>query len=100
MTGTDRVANSESPFRSIKYRHTGDNPGSSKTVSFKVNDGDVDSNAANKGINITGVNDAPTLNTTATNLAYTEGDGAVAIDSGLTASDPDSTNLSGATVQI
>src|SRR5438105_4608759 len=48
----------------------------------------------------TPVNDARTVTTTATNLAYTEGDGAVAADPGVTVSDPDSANLSGAKVSI
>jgi hypothetical protein len=101
LSGTDTVANYQAALRSIQYRHTGDNPGSSKTVSFKVtDDGSADSNTAFKGINITGVNDAPTLNTTATNLAYTEGDGAQSVDTGVTLTDPDSTQIQGATVQI
>jgi hypothetical protein len=100
LAGTSSVSNYETALRSIQFQTTNDNPSSSKTVEFKVNDGDVDSNAATQGINITGVNDAPTLSTTGAALSYTEGDGPVAIDSGLTASDPDSANLSGATVQI
>ncbi|HEX8075312.1 MAG TPA: Ig-like domain-containing protein, partial [Thermoleophilaceae bacterium] len=100
LTGTASVADYQAALRSIKYRTTNDNPSSARTVEFKVNDGDVDSNAATKNIVVTGTNDAPTLNTTASSLSYSEGDGAVAIDSGLTASDPDSTNFSGATVSI
>src|SRR5262249_42226591 len=42
----------------------------------------------------------PTLTTTGTALSYTENAGAVAIDSGLTVTDADSTNLSGASVAI
>src|SRR5207302_5325028 len=91
MTGTASVADYQTALRSIKYQTTNANPSGSKTIEFKVNDGSLDSNAAFKGIDITGVNDAPTLNTTATALSYTEGDGAVAADPGLTASDPDST---------
>ena len=51
-------------------------------------------------VDITAVNDAPTVATTGTQLAYTEGDGATAIDPGLTLSDVDSANLTGATVRI
>ncbi|HEX8066614.1 MAG TPA: Ig-like domain-containing protein, partial [Thermoleophilaceae bacterium] len=100
LTGTASVADYQTALRSIQYQHTGDNPQGTKTVEFKVNDGDVDSNLALKTINITGVNDAPALTTTAAALSYTEGDGAVAIDPGLTAADPDSANFQGATVQI
>jgi hypothetical protein len=54
----------------------------------------------NVNITVTATNDAPVITTTAGNLAYTENAGAVAIDPGLTVSDPDSTNLTGATVAI
>ncbi|HEX8084277.1 MAG TPA: tandem-95 repeat protein [Solirubrobacteraceae bacterium] len=100
LSGTASVADYQTALRSIQYRHTGDNPTTSKTVEFKVNDGDADSNAATKSLSITRVNDAPTLTTTASALSYTEGDGAVAVDNGLTLTDPDSTQIQGATVQI
>ncbi|HEX8051739.1 MAG TPA: tandem-95 repeat protein [Thermoleophilaceae bacterium] len=100
LSGTDTVANYQAALRSVKYRHTGDNPATSKTVEFKVNDGDADSNLATKGLAITPVNDAPTVNTTATALTYTEGSGPQPADSGLGLSDPDSTQIQGATVQI
>ncbi|TKB06039.1 tandem-95 repeat protein, partial [Desulforhopalus sp. IMCC35007] len=51
-------------------------------------------------VTVTPVNDTPEITPTGTTLLYTENDGATAIDPGLSLSDPDSTNLSGATVQI
>jgi trimeric autotransporter adhesin len=100
LTGTASVADYQAALRSVQFRHTGDNPATSKTVEFKVNDGDSDSAAATRAIAITRVNDAPTLTATSAALSYAEGDGAVAIDGGLTVADPDSTQLSGATVTI
>ena len=100
LTGTASVADYQAALRSIKFQTTNDNPGGSRTVEFKLNDGVSDSNAATKNVAVTGVNDAPVLSTTGSALSYTEGDGPVAVDSGLTASDPDSANLQGATVQI
>jgi hypothetical protein len=100
MTGTSTVANYETAFRSIQYRHTGDNPASSKTIEFKANDGDVDSNAATKSISVTAANDAPTLTASAGTASYTEGGAAAAVDPGLTATDPDSAQLQSATVSI
>jgi hypothetical protein len=100
MTGTASKADYQTAFRSIQYRHNADNPSSPKVVEFKANDGDADSNLATKNINVTGANDAPTITTTGASLAYTEGDGPVAVDSGLTLTDPDSTQIQGATVQI
>ncbi|MGB7989486.1 MAG: DUF4347 domain-containing protein, partial [Candidatus Methylophosphatis roskildensis] len=61
------------------------------------------SSAANQvslGTSITAVNDAPAVTTSGGALAYTENQAASAIDVGLTVSDNDSTNLSGATVTI
>ncbi|MHC5828546.1 MAG: hypothetical protein ACYT04_74780, partial [Nostoc sp.] len=46
------------------------------------------------------VNDAPVTTATNTPLTYTENDPATAIDSGITVSDVDSTNLSSATVKF
>jgi hypothetical protein len=100
LSGTASVADYQTALRSIEFRHTGDNPAASKTVQFKVNDGAADSSAAAKDIAVTGVNDKPSLDASDAALAYTEGDGAVAVDAGIDASDPDSATLSGATVAI
>lgn len=51
-------------------------------------------------VNIDAVNDRPTMTTTGTQLAYVENDGAVVVDSGLTVTDVDNSNLTGATVSI
>ncbi|MBW1699232.1 MAG: DUF4347 domain-containing protein, partial [Deltaproteobacteria bacterium] len=45
-------------------------------------------------------NDAPTVTTTVADLAYTEGDGAVLLDDGITVADVDDTNIESATIQI
>jgi hypothetical protein len=100
MTGTSSVANYQTAFQSIKFQTTNGSPVASKTVEFKVNDGDVDSNAPTKEITVTSVNSAPTVTTSGGNMAYTEGDGFKAVDTALTLTDPDSTNLSGATASI
>ena len=61
---------------------------------------DLDQSPNTLTFDVTPVNDAPVLTTTVSPLAYTDGDGAVAIDPGITVSDIDSANLSGATVSI
>ncbi|MHC5780067.1 hypothetical protein, partial [Nostoc sp.] len=71
-----------------------------RTISFVVNDGSLDSSPATRNINITAVNDAPITTATNTPLTYTENAAATIIDSGITVSDVDSTNLSSATVTI
>jgi predicted outer membrane repeat protein len=58
----------------------------------------TDTDAVN--ITVNAANDAPVVTATAGNLAYTENDAATAIDAGLTVSDVDNANLTGATVAI
>src|SRR5204863_209002 len=57
------------------------------------------SNTATSTINVTAVNTAPTLTAGGT-LNYTENQAATAIDTTIAVTDPDSANLTGATVQI
>jgi hypothetical protein len=97
LTGTASVADYQSALRSIKYRHTADNRGGSVTIEFTVNDGELDSAPATKAIEL---NDKPVLTPTSSALSYSENAGPVAVDSAITASDADSANLTGATVQI
>ncbi|HKG60174.1 MAG TPA: Ig-like domain-containing protein [Pyrinomonadaceae bacterium] len=51
-------------------------------------------------ITVNAANDAPVLTATAANLSYTENDPATVIDPGVTVTDVDSTDLTGATVAI
>jgi hypothetical protein len=52
VTGSASVADYQTALRSIEFSHNGPNSESPKTVEFKVNDGDLDSNAALKSIDI------------------------------------------------
>ena len=73
LTGTASEANYETALRSVKFYTTNANPSASKTVEFKANDGDADSNAATKEITITAVNSPPDVTSGGT-LTYTEND--------------------------
>jgi hypothetical protein len=59
LTGTAPLADYQAALRSIQFNHTGGAPNPSKTVEFKVNDGDGDGPAATKDI---GPNEPPTAN--------------------------------------
>src|SRR5205814_989044 len=97
LTGSASVANYQAALRSVTYVNTSDNPSTgTRRVTFTVNDGSTDSILNTRDISVTAVNDAPVVTTTATPLAYTENDPATAIDPGLTVSDADGVNLSGA----
>ena len=100
LSGTATVADYQAALRTVKFVTTNDNPTVTKTVEFKANDGDGLGNGASKTITVTRVNDGPTINTAGTTLSYEEGDGAVPVDGTLTLTDPDSTQIQGATVQI
>ncbi len=101
LTGVTSVANYQAALRSITYANGSDNPSVlPRTVSFAVHDGTDESAAATRTIALTAVNDAPTAVTTGTDLAYTENDGAVVLDTGVTIADIDNSTLSSATVTI
>ncbi len=101
LNGTSSVANYQSALRSVTYFNNSDNPSTlTRTVAFKVNDGQSDSNTATRNLDVTAVNDAPVLAGSGGTLAYTENDAATVVSSTLTVSDVDNVNLSGATVSI
>jgi hypothetical protein len=102
LSGSDTVANYQAALRAVKYQNSSDNPNTStRTVSFKVNDGLADSATVTRNITVTAVNDSPVLTAIeGTAFAYTENGAATAITSTTTAADVDNTNISGATIQI
>ena len=61
LTGTATIANYEAAIRSVSYTNTSENPTTStRTISFTINDGDVNSNTLTRDISIASVNDDPT----------------------------------------
>ena len=98
LSGSDTVANYQSALRSVKYQNTSDSPsGATRTVSFKVNDGQLDSNVVTRTVTVTPVDDAPVLaGIESSALAYTENDPATAVTATITVNDVDSANLAGA----
>ncbi|MBD2461517.1 tandem-95 repeat protein [Oscillatoria sp. FACHB-1407] len=73
------------------------------TISFGWNGSDgtlYAATAATVNITVNAIDDPPVVTTTATPIPYAEGASAIPIDSGLTLSDTDSTQLNGATVTI
>ena len=100
LSGTATKAEYRTALRSVAYRSTDDNPAATRTITFRVNDGDVDGAAASKTIAITAVNDAPTLTATAGSATFTEGGLGAIVDPGITIADPDDVQIDGATIQI
>ena len=100
LTGSSSVANYQTALRSVTYTDTSNTPNTSnRTISFVVNDGTAPSTAATKTVSVAAVNDVPAVTVSGGTSAASE-QVAVAIDSGLTLSDVDSTTLASATVSI
>jgi len=100
-TNADQVA-VETLLRSITYENVSPNPSTaSRTVQFVLTDGDGGtSDPETETINVSPANTAPQLTIANPNLSYAENDPPLAIDAGLTLTDPDDTDLVGATVTI
>jgi VCBS repeat-containing protein len=92
LTGTDTLTNYQTALRAVKYNNTSDNPSTSpRTVSWTVNDGLLNSNTATSTINITAVNDGPTIQNN-TGITVAEGSTNNTITSArLSVSDVDNT---------
>ncbi|WP_411955639.1 beta strand repeat-containing protein, partial [Cysteiniphilum sp. SYW-8] len=60
LVGHDTLANYQAALRSVTYQNTSDTPNTAaRTISFVVNDGDVDSVSVDSTINLSAVADAP-----------------------------------------
>ena len=60
LTGSASLAAYEAAFKSVTYENTSDDPSAgTRTLSFTVNDGDLDSNTVTRQINVIPVADAP-----------------------------------------
>ncbi|MBN3943305.1 DUF4347 domain-containing protein [Nostoc sp. NMS9] len=79
-------------IRSISYANVSENPSTTpRLVSFVLTDGDGGTSATvSKTINVTAINDSPTISLPGTNPTYTENDPAIFIDPGANVLDPDS----------
>ena len=101
LSGNASLATYQAALRSVRFRSTSENPSTStRTVRWDVQDGTDWSVATDSTLNITAINDAPTLDLTNTNVSYTEGDGWLTLDGGVTLGDVDHTSLTQATVSF
>ena len=93
-------------IQGMQFRPATNRSGGPSFFGFQVIDsggtanGGVDTLGEFIQLNITPVNDAPVVTTTGTTLSYTENAAAAPIDPGVTVTDVDSADLTGATVAI
>ncbi len=101
LTGTAPVEAYAEALRSVEYRNRlSGNPAAEKYIEFVVNDAGLDSLRAIKQICIFAANDPPIGETGEGGLVYVENDGPVPVDGGFVVGDPDSANLSSATIEF
>jgi len=101
LSGVDTLANYQQVLRTVTYSNSSQNPTTTpRTVSFAADDGVTASNTVSTTVDITAVNDAPVVTTTAGTTSFTEAGGPVTVDSGVTVTDVDNANLASATVTI
>jgi Bacterial Ig domain len=88
-------------LRSVRYRNlSSGNPTKTKAVEFTVSDAGANSEPAAKEICVKSSNDPPIGEVGEGALFYTEKDGPVRLDAGFVVGDPDSSTISGATVEF
>ena len=101
LSGAASLDEYRDALRSVRFATAGDAPSTAtRTVSFAVDDGTALSAAVTRDVTVTAVNDVPTVTTSAGAVTFTEGDGPVTIDAAVGLADPDSTQITGATVTI
>ena len=103
LTGTTTVGNYQNAIRTIRYQNTNTNNPSTltRTISFTVTDGSLNSNTTTRNINVLGVNDVSVLaNIEGASLAYTEEQAATNVTSAITIADVDNNTIATATIQI
>ena len=105
LTGSDTVANYQTVLDSVTFNSTSANPtnsgaDTSRTLSWRVNDGTHNSNVVTSTVTVSGVDQAPVLGGAGNTATYTEGGAGVTASGALTVSDVDSLDLASATVSI
>jgi len=95
------LAQWQAALRSVTYTDTAITPDmATRTVSFSVNDGDVDSAGATRTVTVTAVDQTPIVTTDGGTTDYVGGASAVVIDGLVTVSDLDNVTQSSGTVTI
>jgi hypothetical protein len=99
LSGTATEADYQTVLEGIQFSSTSATAGN-RSISYVVNDGNVDSAATNATIVYSVLNNAPVVAGAGGTLAYIEGDGTQLIDATLAITDVDDTNIESATISI
>ncbi|WP_179958434.1 DUF4347 domain-containing protein [Chitinimonas arctica] len=102
---TATLAEWQAALRVVSYSNSSDSPSTAvRTIGFVLNDGTDSGSAATRTVTVASVDDTPVATASGGTTAFAEGNNTtstpVAVDTGLSLSDLDSTTLAGATVSI
>lgn len=105
FTGSASPSAYQAILRSVRYRNgnSAQPTTAARTLTLQVDDGAATAHASNTvtgTVDVTRVNDAPTVAGSGAAPAFTEGGADVPVDAALTVGDVDSANLTSATVSI
>jgi hypothetical protein len=102
LSGAADVTAYQAALRAVTYSDGSQNPSTAtRTLSFQATDtAPAASNIATRTVDVTGTDTPPTVIDAAGSLAYTENDPSAPIDPAVAVTDPDSANLTGATVAL
>ncbi len=101
LSGSATLADYQTALRTITYENISMAPSTAtRIVSVTINDGDDDSPIATRNIVIVPIVEGSLLTGSGGILDYTEGDGALVVDNGMTITDPDDINLEGARIAV
>ncbi|WP_084629505.1 tandem-95 repeat protein [Patulibacter americanus] len=101
LTGSVSAAEYQAALRRVTYSNSSTQPSTAaRRIDMRVSDGPLTSTAASTTLTIDPINTAPTLTGGDNTVAYTEDDPATVLNASLAVTDPDDTQLDGATVRI
>lgn len=104
LSGGATLANYQAALRSVTFSSNSDDPtaggNTSRTITYTASDGSLSSAGVTATVNVTAVNDRPSLSGAGNTISYTEHQAGQAIAPALVAADVDNASLSGATVTI
>lgn len=101
LSGASSIANYEAALQLVTYENTSATPDvSTRSLDISVNDGSATSSFQTITITITSIADPPQVTVTATDLSYTENEGAKVIDAAFNVTDLDDTELESALISI
>jgi len=105
LSGSDTLAHYQQVLDSVTFNSTSANPTNygtdfSRTLSWQVNDGTLNSSVVTSNVTVAGVDQAPVLSGAGNIVTFTQGGGAVTAAGTLAVGDVDSLKLASASVTI